>query len=392
MIGQREAAAGLQPVQIAALTASFLCGAVQFWMMPPLTALLLERGAAGTFWIGVAGSMPWIGLVVVVPLIARSIERYGIQRTYQAGIVLTALVLVGFLSTGALAAWLLLNTMLGIGLGLRWIATDAFVTGAAPEAQRGVLLGAYETLVAGAIGLGPLVLALTGTGTWLPYGVALLLLLVQMAGSFALPARPIESHAEPWWRSAQRVARADPSILVAAFLCGVLEGIATSVLPVYGVRSGLTGESAALLVTAMGVGIVALQIPLGFLAQRLALRAMYAMTGAAITVLGVLAPLTIGATLPAWTLLALWGGLAAGLYLYALIRAGRIFAGATLVHAVAGVAVTYTAGGALGPVLGSVGLALHPTAGMPGVLGLTAALGTLVLVILTRPAPAAAAG
>lgn len=388
MNGQREAGTRLSATHIAALTASILCGAMQFWLMPPLTSLMLERRDVGTAWIGLVGAAPWIGLVLATPLIAHAIARFGLRRVYRAGIGLSAAVVIGFLATAALPMWLVLNAVLGIGLGLRWIAADTFVTGVVPAAQRGVLLGAYETLAAGAIGLGPLVLALTGTLGWLPYGAALLLLAVQFAGSFALPDQPMETAAVPWWRAAAQVAHADRSILIAAFLCGVLEGIATSVLPVYGVRSGLSGDNAALLVTALGAGSIASQIPLGMLTDRLGLRIMYGAAGVTVAVLGTLLPLALGSLVAAWLLLAAWGGLAAGLFLFALIGAGQIFSGIALVHAVAGLAVTYTLGGALGPLLGSLGLALHPVAGMPAILGMAASVGTIILLVQSRPSGA----
>jgi hypothetical protein len=58
-----------------------------------------------------------------------------------------------------------------------------------------------------------------------------------------------------------------------------------------------------------------------------------------------------GETWRLWSMLFVWGGLAAGLYTVALIELGARYSGATLVSATAAVVTAYGVGALVGPLL-----------------------------------------
>ena len=71
--------------------------------------------------------------------------------------------MVLFLSTDNLALWFAANFLNGAGNALRWVVSDALVTGMAPPARRGRILGIYESVLGGCLLAAPFLLSLTGS-------------------------------------------------------------------------------------------------------------------------------------------------------------------------------------------------------------------------------------
>ena len=97
-----------------------------------------------------------------------------------------------------------------------------------------------------------------------------------------------------------------------------------TIFPVYGVRLGLGQDTAVRMLSVFLAGSVVLQVPIGWLADRLGGEAMLA-AGAAAGLAGALAlPLVLeGAFL--WPLLFLWGGAVTGHYTVSLSLLGERF-------------------------------------------------------------------
>lgn len=137
---------------------------------------------------------------------------------------------------------------------------------------------------------------------------------------------------------------------------GAIETAAFAILPIYGLRNGFDAESAALLVSVLSLGNVALQMPLGWLADRMNKAALLIIIATA-GVIGALAiPLVAGQNLAFHALLFVWGGLLGGLYTVGLAHLASRFTGPDIAGANAAFVVLYNVGLTSGPPL--VGLAM----------------------------------
>ncbi len=124
-------------------------------------------------------------------------------------------------------------------------------------------------------------------------------------------------------------------------------------------RTGLAPAAAAALLTALGLGSVALQLPIGFLSDKMARLGVLRLCALAGLVGAALLPLAARAGSPAiFAAVPLWGGLAAGIYPVTLAMAGARFRGAELVSANAAIIIAYGLGSLLGPSLGGVAMDL----------------------------------
>ncbi len=188
--------------------------------------------------------------------------------------------------------------------------------------------------------------------------------------------------------------RAAPLAMACGLLCGIAEGAAFALLPLYGLAHEMARETAVVMGVAFAAGAVLLQPPTGWLADRMPHERLLAGTVAVALVCIALMPAAIGAGWAVWPVLFVWGGAVAGLYTLGLILIGQRFAVAApgagrgdLAGANAGLIMAYTMGSMLGPALGGGAMEVWPPEGLMAVLGVAFALflaATLRLLRLLR--------
>src|SRR5208337_4613236 len=97
-------------------------------------------------------------------------------------------------------------------------------------------------------------------------------------------------------------------VMGAALIAGLVESADLSLLPLYGLREALSERSALLLLTVFLAGNVALQLPIGMLADRLGRRLMLGVCALASGVGPLLLQGSLHEPWLLWPLLFLWGG------------------------------------------------------------------------------------
>jgi MFS family permease len=163
--------------------------------------------------------------------------------------------------------------------------------------------------------------------------------------------------------------RAAPAALLASFVFGAIDAGMAGLLPVYGVRSGYSEAHAAMFVTALSVGGMLFQYPLGYLADHMNRRTLLMLCAASGVVGAGLTPLLIHTPLAMYLMLALWGGIVMGIYTIGLTLLGQRFQGGELVGANAAYVILYSLGLLMGPAAEGVALDAWNPHGLIVVLG-----------------------
>jgi MFS family permease len=240
------------------------------------------------------------------------------------------------------------------------------------------VLAIYGAVLSASFALGPLLISVTGTEGFLPFLVA--------AGVMAAAGLPLL-----WSRGLSPVfhGRAAfgvlsfllvaPTLAAAVFLSAFKEMSMGAILPVYGVRSGLTDSAAAAMLTACYLGALAFQLPIGWLADRMNRYLLLILLILAGLIGALLLPgiVALGAPLM-WLGLGLWIGLFSGTYIVAMTLVGERFRGADLVTANASFGLLWGLGILIGPFLSGTAMDIWDPNGFPGVL---AAVTTLALAV-----------
>lgn len=341
----------------------------------PLFSLLLENRGHGSAIIGWNGAVPAVAGLIGAALLPYAMRRMSIESLLYAGLAVTALGLMPLAFTEALPTWFVLRFVFGLGLTMLFVTTEVWLSHIAPEAQRGRLVGLYSTVLAAGFALGPALLALTGTVGLAPFiaGGGLIL-------AAAVPLLLAHGRA-PKLRSPEDQAsrhgvlgpiRAAPDLMLAVCAFGAVESIALTLLPNYGLAHGLTEIEAATLLVASGLGNVAVQLPLGWLADHMDRRRLMIVAGLIATVAAMLSPFVMHSLPLRWALIFVWGASAVALYTVGLVLLGERFKGTGLASANSAFILMYSLGSLIGPPLAGYAMQLWRPDGFVAVIaGLT---------------------
>ena len=373
--------AGLSPrarrVSLAAIITSTFGVGINLGILTPLVALILERDGVDATLIGLNAAMPALAMLLFAGWIARLAGRVSAVGALLGGLALAVVSVLLMPLFRDLGAWFLLRFLIGLSLSLPWVIGETWINIVVTDAGRGRALGFYATAFYAGLACGPLVVQAIGIDGWAPFLVA--------AGALGLAALPLIAaqrlapglaprlDAAPELGVLQ-VARFAPLIVGGAVIAGLTEAALYSLLPLYGLRSGIGQEAAVWMLTVFVVGSIVFQIPIGVLADRMDRWRLF-LTCVAATALGcVVLPLTIGWTPGLWLLMLIWGGLIGSFYALTLALLGQRFATRDLAVANAAFIVAYDLGGAAGPVLGGAALDIWGPLGLPLVVGLALAV------------------
>ena len=250
--------------------------------------------------------------------------------------------------------WFPLRFALGMAASFLWIAGEAWVNHSATETHRGRIIAIFGIVVSAGFALGPLILSMTGTEGWAPFLVTIVLLLVAAAVlAGALGSSPkLRGKTGPL----ARYVLLAPVAMFGYFVFAAGDAMLLTFLPIYAAGLGVGEVDAIRLLTVLAVGSMALQYPVGWLADRVSNYAIAAVMGAVL--LAGSAALPWALPLPAISIVFMffYGGALGALYTISLVLLGRQFKGADLSAASAMLAIMFCIGSFIWPSAGGAAL------------------------------------
>ena len=325
---------------------------LSYSLLNPVLAVRLQTSGASSTAIGLVAMLPFISVAALVPLVPRLFARVGVGQAYRAGVLLELLSCLGYMVTTDYRAWCALGLMAGMGAAAAWNATEALIAHNVPASHRGRLTGLYQALLGAGMALGPMLPGLLRVGPMeanalAAAGLALGLLITLAPAVTYLKAM----HDDQEHMSMVSAWRFRPTLAWAAVVGGVFEVGLGSITTAYGSQIGLNLAAATSIAGALGMGSFLAQYPIGWLADHLPPRRLFA-AGAGILVLSALA-FVQAANWPSliWIFAAAWGGVGGALYTLSMIRVAHDFADTSALAGTSAMIAGYTAGGALGPIV-----------------------------------------
>lgn len=314
----------------------------------PLVSLRLESWGYDSFAIGVMAATPAVGVLLGASLAGRLAARFGTTALMQACLLLGALSVALLALVQSYAVWVALRLFIGVALTVVFILGESWINQLAVEKWRGRLVALYGTGYALSQLSGPLLLTALGTDTdsgfWT--GVGLLI-----GGSLILLGRSGAPRVDAHSASGRGLAvfcRKMPAIAWAVMLFAAFEAMMLTLLPVYGLRQGFTQEVALFMVSVVVVGDAVLQLPIGWLADRISRQLLFRCCGLVLLVSSLAIPALLHTAL-IWPLLVTFGASAGGLFTLSLILIGERYRDDELVRANAHVAQLWGIGCLIGP-------------------------------------------
>jgi MFS family permease len=314
-----------------------------------LLPLLMERNGVNATIIGLNTAMAPLGILLAGPFLPRIIRKLGTRTVIYAAILFAILSLFIFRLFPTLWVWFPLRFMFGIAIGALFTVSEAWVMSFAGEGSRGRIMGIYTSVMAASFALGPLILPLTGTDGWLPWIIAASCLFVSM-----IPLSFVEIDDSAFQDEDKGhfwpVVRSVPLLLFAVGCATLFDGVFISFFSIFGLRSGLSVETASL---ALGIGIfgnMLFQFIIGLLADKWSKRGVVLLS-AALTVAMSVALIWAVRSWLLWPVIIILATSAFAVYVVALATVSEKFKGADIVACSAAFSVMWGVGGLVGPPL-----------------------------------------
>ena len=335
---------------LAAILTSILAAGMTIGITAPLLSLLIERDQGSAALAGLNSSIGVLAVVFISPFVPRLVRRFGALRVIYAGIALIAAAVLIIPATGGLSLWFVFRFLIGVGMGLIWVVSETWLNMVAGDAHRGLVAGLYSTILGVGFAAGPMVIAAVGIAGYLPFVVSaglILLSALPLIAARRLAPRRIGAGGHTAWKALFQA----PLIMAAVFVCGFIDMSILSLLPVYGLREGLSRETSLLMLTVLISGTTIMQLPTGWAADRLGRLRLLVVCVLVGGCCALLLPATLDTPALMWPVLFLWGGTTVSLYSLGLALLGERFRADALPAANAMMVIAYCLGGVAGPPL-----------------------------------------
>ncbi len=325
----------------------------------PLIALELAEAGYSESLIGANGAMYAVGVLLAAPYLPRLSHRLGFASLAKGALIASGGLFALFPLAPFLWIWFPLRAALGAVSETLFVVSETWLNQIADEANRGRLIAIYVTALSCGTAVGPAILALVGREQSLAFmigaAIALVASVILVLGR-PHAARPAsEDTGNPF-----RYLKLVPVAVASSALNAAVEAAGLSLLPLYAVRLGWPEHSATLLLTVLLVGSIVLQLPIGWLGDRMDRRPLLVVL-AAISAIGALAwPFAFSHPWLAYPLLFIWGGTFVGIYTTTVAMLGDAHKGAELLGIYALLSIAWGVGALLGPLTGGIAMEGSP--------------------------------
>ncbi len=278
--------------------------------------------------------------------------------------VLTALFIILYKVFDTLEAWFVIRLLQGMSISTLFVLSEAWIVRFSGDRHRGKIIAIYGAILSGSFGAGPALVGWIGIHGWAPFVIGSVIILVGLIPLFWLQEVETQDEEHSAAESIFEFAPRAPLLLACVFAFAILDAATLSLLPVYGIRSGLDISTAALVLTALIIGNTVLQFPIGWLADKFPHRLVLA--GCALTTVVMLLVLPLAmATVWMWPVVLLAGAAGYGVYTVALTSLGDRFRGADLINGSSAFAVMWGTGAIIGSMSGGWSMTVFGSHGLP---------------------------
>jgi MFS family permease len=359
---ERELNSRERILSLAAIISTSFGVGISFGVGFPLTALTFEHWGQPSWMIGLAGSVPGLAILLIVPIAPRMIAWMGPVNAIASGCVIGA---AGFLALGVFQspwAWIAIRLLMSAGFAIPWLAGETWINSVSLEATRGRVIAVYAIGFFSGYAIGPIflqVLGLVGPGPFI--AGAVLTILSGLPIVFGRKLAPSFVHdgahnvISAFWSS--------PGIMVSGFIGGFSEITILSLIPNVALAADWTQDAALALVTITTIGGVALQFPLGWLSDKTSRFTLTIWSIVIFILLALALPYALQNTAAAVVIAFMIGGVILGFYALGLATIGDRDQEGDLAAVNAAYIIMYQCGSLFGPMLAGIAMTGQPIRG-----------------------------
>jgi MFS family permease len=334
----------------------------------PLLALILEHRGIPSSLSGLNTATAGIAAMIAAPITTKIAHRFGVATTMIWAVVIAAVSSLGFFYIENFWAWFPLRIVFHGAVTTLFILSEFWINFAAPPSKRGLVLGIYATVLSVGFATGTSIFSFVGTQGLLPFIIGSVIILLATIPIYLARKESPYLDEKPQHHFLKYTFTV-PTAIIGVFVFGAVEVGGLGLFPIYATRLGFTQFEAGNLLTAMAIGNVIFQIPLGILSDKIRDRRILLVIMGLIGLLGaIILPFVSWSWWMMAVLLLVWGGVVAGLYTVGLSHIGQRFSGADLAAANAAFIFFYAIGTIVGPISIGFGMDIRGPEGFAWVL------------------------
>lgn len=358
---------------IAPILGLTVIAAMVYGLILPLVALVFDRWNLSADLVGLNAAAGTGGILLLGPFLPRIILRFGLMRIVAAAI-LAAIVALGFMAAlPNLVSWFIFKVLLGLSLAIMFTSAELWINLAVDDAHRGRAFSIFTLLFWLGFACGPMIVTLAGAEGALP-----LLIGAGIMASGLLLLRLMPNNTDRIKADEQRSVGRVPFwpaliILATAIMAGMGDTSFAALLPTFGLEHGFSDAAALTMLTAFVAGGILFQWPVGWLADKVNVRALTFGCVACIGVLMVLLPMVVHEPALRLPLCFVAGGCIMSVSTLGLTMVGRAFAGRQLAVMSPWFSIFYEAGCTAGPVVAGTAMTQWGPHGLPMTLAVAGA-------------------
>ncbi|MEJ5020833.1 MFS transporter [Ochrobactrum vermis] len=347
---------------------------------PLVAQILINDGVTETL-IGANAAMHALGVLCIAPFLSKISLRYAPRLLIMLALLLSALILILFPMVPSFWLWFPLRFFLGISAEILFVLTESWASELSTNTNRGRIMAAYTASLSLGFAGGPLILSFTGFEGPLPFVVAAsialaALTIVSMPG---LRQMEMSTHRQS---NFLRMIRLSPIAMGTTAINSAVETAGLSFLAIYAMRLGWNETQSMQLITVLMVGAIALQLPIGWLSDKMNRISLIIGLTAVSAFTAFFWPILLSIEWLAYPVLFVWGGLFVGIYTTMLAVIGSQYRGSDLISIYAAMGLFWGGGALIGPMLAGGFLDVFEH-GLPVFVGV-ACLTFLIFAILIR--------
>ena len=348
---------------IAACAAITVFG-LAFGMTYPLLSLILESRGVSPRMIGINSAMMPLGILLFSSMIPILAGKFGSKNVAIIAALITGLFIISYKLFDSLESWFILRLLQGMSISTLFVLSEAWIVKFAGNNHRGKIIAIYGSILSASFGAGPAIIGWIGIHGWAPFIIGSLVILFGTLPLCLLQEERLEAKEDTQTSGIINFAPKAPMLLACVFAFSIFDASTLSLLPVYGIQSGLDITTSALVLTALLIGNTVLQFPVGWMADAFPHR--YVLAGCALfaSIMLLILP-SVMATIWMWPVVVLAGAGGYGVYTVSLTSLGERFDGVELINGSAAFALMWGVGALIGSVSGGLSMEVFGPHGLP---------------------------
>jgi len=353
-VAMTEKTQGTDLFELVAVIGTICAFAFSIGFIYPVVALALEARGHDEAAIGLNATASGLGVLLMgffVPRIVRTIGTFG---ALAAGVFGSFATLIAFPIFDDYWAWVILRLALGGTIGILFSVGEAWINAIAEQDKRGRIVSIYVAAMALSFAAGSAFIQVAGHEGYLPFLLAGVLVVIVSLPTlrFRHLDRLSDGELAPTEKEGLFLSVLKQTIVLMAVvvLFGALDGVALGLLPSYALAKGVDIGDASLPIAAMALGVVVMQLPIGYLSDRVAREKTLSFLLIAVVVFAAGIPYIDLVSPFGLFYMLIFGGLSFAPYTLAMAILGDRFTGQRLAAGTALFAIMWGIGSTSGPV------------------------------------------